>query len=174
MGKEYYQKHKERLNVKMKEWRQNNPDYDKEYKIRNKDKVKKYMVTTIYTYKKLKYDTDINYKLRENIRVRIWNALKGKNKTSSSISLLGCSIKEYKLHLESQFKPEMNWNNHGKIWEIDHVKSCSKFDLNDPDQQKQCFHYSNTQPLFKTTKIALECGYIEEGNRNKLNKYNDK
>ena len=39
------------------------------------------------------------------------------------------------------------------------------------EEQKQCFHYTNLQPLFKTTEIAEQYGYINEiGNRNKGNK----
>jgi hypothetical protein len=45
------------------------------------------------------------------------------------------------------------------------------FDLEDIDQQNECFHYTNHQPLFKTTEIAAQHGYQNEiGNRNK-NKY---
>ena len=36
-------------------------------------------------------------------------------------------------------------------------------------KQKQCFHYTNTQPLFKTTSIAESLGYNELGNRDKSN-----
>ena len=70
--------------------------------------------------------------------------------------------------MELQFKPEKNWDNHGQIWEIDHIIGCCNFDLTNPDQQKQCFHYTNLQPLFKTSGIAKNFGYIDEiGNRNK-------
>jgi hypothetical protein len=65
----------------------------------------------------------------------------------------------------------MNWGNHGVTWEIDHIKACSNFDLTKLEEQKQCFHYTNLQPLFKTTEIAEQYGYINEiGNRNKGNK----
>lgn len=42
---------------------------------------------------------------------------------------------------------EMNWNNHGEVWEIDHIIPCSNFDLTKEEEQKKCFHYLNTQPL---------------------------
>lgn len=64
----------------------------------------------------------------------------------------------------------MNWNNWGQIWEIDHKLSCSNFNLSKLGEQKKCFNYKNTQPLFKTTKIAKDLGYDEIGNRNKYNK----
>jgi hypothetical protein len=103
------------------------------------------------------------------LRIRLIDALKGKNnKYKPTLKLLGCSIKKFKLYLESQFKPEMTWENHGDIWEIDHIKSCASFDLTDIEQQQECFHYTNLQPLFKTTKISESFGYINEiGNRNK-------
>jgi hypothetical protein len=92
------------------------------------------------------------------------------DKITKTELLLGCSFNDCKQYLEQQFKPEMNWGNHGIIWEIDHIKPCDSFDLTDIEQQKQCFHYSNLQPLFKTTEIANVLGYNEVGNRNKLNK----
>jgi hypothetical protein len=43
----------------------------------------------------------------------------------------------------------MSWDNYGrKGWHIDHIIPCDLFDLTDYKQQKQCFHYTNTQPLW--------------------------
>ena len=108
------------------------------------------------------------------MRIRLICSLrndKGDKKNSISI-YLGCSINGFKKHIETQFKPEMNWENHGDIWELDHILPCSSFNLELEEEQKKCFHYTNHQPLFKTTKIAESFGYINEiGNRNKINKY---
>ena len=39
------------------------------------------------------------------------------------------------------------------------------------EEQKQCFNFTNFQPLFKTTEIAKSFRYINEiGNREKSNK----
>jgi hypothetical protein len=62
--------------------------------------------------------------------------------------LLGCSIEEFKEHIEKKFKKGMTWNNYGE-WELDHIKPCCSFDLTDLEQQKLCFHYTNIQPLWK-------------------------
>ena len=62
----------------------------------------------------------------------------------------------------------MTWENHGKIWEIDHILPCASFDLTILEEQKKCFHYTNMQPLFTTTEIAKSFGYIDQiGNKNK-------
>lgn len=80
------------------------------------------------------------------------------------------SIKEQqKLYLEQQFINKMDWNNYGKIWEIDHIKPCSKFDLTKLEEQQKCFHYINLMPRFKTTEIAEQYGSNQIGNRNKSN-----
>ena len=42
----------------------------------------------------------------------------------------------------------MNWDNYGE-WEVDHIKPCSSFNLLNEEERKECFHYSNLQPLWK-------------------------
>jgi hypothetical protein len=125
-------------------------------------------------YTNHRYHTDYSFKLGLLLRTRFYHALKRGFKIHSVIDLLGSTIEECRLYVESQFKPEMTWDNHGVIWEIDHIIPCSSFDLTDIEQQKQCFHYSNTQPLFKTTSIAESFGYKNEiGNRNKSDNYEE-
>jgi hypothetical protein len=41
----------------------------------------------------------------------------------------------------------MSYQNYGSYWDIDHVLPCSSFDLADPAQLQQCFHWSNLAPL---------------------------
>ena len=101
----------------------------------------------ISKYHKFKTLTDPNYKIRKNLRRRIKDALDGKLKHSKTIELLGCSIESFRKHLEERFQPNMGWHNYGS-WHIDHIRPCASFDLSDTEQQKQCFHYTNTQPLW--------------------------
>jgi len=43
----------------------------------------------------------------------------------------------------------MTWDNHGQDgWHVDHIKPQYLFDLTNPKQQKECFHYTNLQPLW--------------------------
>jgi hypothetical protein len=68
-------------------------------------------------------------------------------KTSSSLDLLGCTVKECWKYLEQQFVPGMTKQNHGKVWHIDHIKPCCSFDLSKPEEQKKMFS------LYKFTTI---------------------
>jgi hypothetical protein len=183
-NKVYNTKNKKNIKKYNKERYENNKEEIlnkiKIYHINNKEKVKSYIKSWfnknkeyINEYNRNKYNNNLEFKIKLTLRNTLISKLKDKNtkKQISSVDLAGCTIEELRQHLEQQFKPEMNWNNHGVIWEIDHIKSCSSFDLTDIEQQKECFHYSNLQPLFKTTEIAESFGYTNEiGNRNK-NKY---
>jgi hypothetical protein len=99
--------------------------------------------------KRLRMVSDVNFKLAERLRIRIWDAVKGDQKSGSAVSDLGCTIPELKAHLESKFQPGMTWDNWGKTgWHIDHIKPLSKFDLADRQQFLQACHYTNLQPLW--------------------------
>ena len=64
-----------------------------------------------------------------------------------TMKLIGCDIPHLIKHLESNFKDGMTWDNYGK-WHVDHIQPCISFDLEDINQQKKCFHYTNLQPLW--------------------------
>lgn len=55
-------------------------------------------------------------------------------------------------HIADQFVNGMTWENMGQ-WHIDHIRPCASFDLTDPEQQKECFHYTNLQPLWATDNL---------------------
>jgi len=57
------------------------------------------------------------------------------------------STSEFQIYIRGQFQPEMTWENHGVVWELDHIRPCASFDLSDPEQQKICFRWDNFQPL---------------------------
>jgi len=88
-------------------------------------------------------------KLAATIRSRIKDVLKNGYYTPRTEKLLGCSYKELKDYLESQFKEGMTWDNYGFYgWHVDHIKPLSSFDLTKPEEQNKAFHYTNLQPLW--------------------------
>ena len=78
----------------------------------------------------------------------------GQTKTKTDCEYLGCSIAEFKAHLESGFQAGMNWDNYGK-WHIDHIIPL-KFHTPVPtiDIIKTRLHYTNTQPLWASDNIS--------------------
>lgn len=120
---------REKMNNQVKEWRQKNPKYITDW-IDNKIK------------------TDPNYYLKSRISNSLGMSLKG-GKLEKTVWYLGCSIKDLKIHLEKQFTEGMNWDNKGKFgWHIDHIKPLNTFNLENIDEIKACWHYTNLRPLW--------------------------
>ena len=94
---------------------------------------------------------NVNYCIMNKLRMRISCAVKsqGAYKADKTKSLIGCTVKELKDFLEKQFDKDMTWSNYGFYgWHIDHIIPCSKFDLTKEEEQRECFHYRNLQPLW--------------------------
>ena len=152
-------------------WHVNMPEESLKKK-RNKDKANRH----IYTQKCLeKRRTDPHAKLRHNISTSTLAYIKkdksgnGK-KVCKTRELLGCDYKEFKIYFQNKFTKFMSWEKFMSAEiHIDHIIPCSSFDLSNLEEQKKCFHYTNLQPLWATTAIAIENGedasYI--GNINK-------
>ncbi len=140
-----YQKNRDRYLRKAKEWDKKNPEYRKSR--RYKDQKNK--------TRRKRYSQDVNYKLSEKIRnysLRVTNAVK-KNKPLRSLDYLGCSIEEFKNHIESQWQEGMTWDNHSLDgWHIDHIVSIDWHIKNSTDPW-QANHYTNLQPLWSTENI---------------------
>lgn len=171
--RKYYQKNIEKRRIQSrknkKKYYQANVDkcrkYRKEYVIKNKDIVNQ----KSKIYNKEKYNNNVEFKIKLNLRTRINAVLKGNNKSKSTLELLGCSLDFFKQHIESQFTKGMTWENHNMFgWHIDHIIPCAKFDLSDSKQQKICFHYRNMQPMWAKDNLSKGGKIIEGQNQLKI------
>ena len=153
----YRVENKEKLKIKkQKEYILNRDKYllrAKEYASKNKNLRNTYLINY--------YNTNPEAKLIKNLRNRtnIFIKKAGAQKVSNSSKLLGCTGKEARQYIESQFTKGMTWGNYGLDgWSIDHIRPCSSFNIFDPAQQEACFHYTNLRPLWTTTAIAVSYG----------------
>ncbi len=64
-----------------------------------------------------------------------------------SSDLLGVTVIEAKRYIEAQFEAGMTWQNHGIVWEIDHIIPLSAFDLTKPSEIFAASHYRNLRPI---------------------------
>jgi hypothetical protein len=87
----------------------------------------------------------VQHRVASSLRYRLYVAIK---KWSYIKDLTSCTTRWLVKWLEIQFKNDMSWENYGKIWHIDHIRPCASFDLISEEQQKECFHWSNLQPLY--------------------------
>jgi hypothetical protein len=139
----YYKNHTNEGIERAIKWKKRNPELIKIYRrtnyLKNKDKIR--------AYNQLPHN-----KIKINLRNRLSHACRGR-KCSTTDKLVGCSWQNLMNHLESQFQSGMTWKNYGK-WHIDHKRPCASFDLTDHAQQKECFHYTNLQPLWAKDNLT--------------------
>jgi hypothetical protein len=95
--------------------------------------------------------------LKSIVSHRVWSALK-ENKVGRSLEYLGCDIPFFRAHIESQFTPDISWENYGK-WEIDHIVPI-KYNNPTMDEVVERLHWSNTQPMWAGENAAKGNKYI--------------
>ena len=127
---EYYQKNKKKLGDRTRSWESRNKQRVLE-KARIREKVRR--------------ETDPLYKATELLKCRARHyRVTG---TKAGFELLGCTQAEFREHIQRQFKPGMNWNNHGvRGWHYDHIFPLAKC-KNEEELIRAC-RYTNIQPLW--------------------------
>lgn len=98
--------------------------------------------------------SDVGFRLKCNLRKRLSFLLRLSltKKTEQTMDLLGCSIDYLKAHLASKFTEGMSFENYG-AWHIDHIRACDLFDLTKETERRECFHYTNLQPLWAVDNL---------------------
>lgn len=128
--KRWYSIPKEERQAKAKLYRQMNID-----KIREKDR-----------------ERHEKNKLNRNMSKALYRALKENKAERHWEDLVPYNLQQIKEHLESQFTPEMSWDNYGTYWEIDHIIPQNLFHIeteNDRDFQI-CWSLANLRPFEKS------------------------
>lgn len=146
--KKYYKKNKKEILKRNKEWEKNN--YEKRKAARSKPEQRKKRREWENNYKSNRRKTDPLFKLSDTIRngvARVTRAVK-QQKELHSLEYLGCSLEEFKSHIESLWLDGMSWENHRfDGWHIDHKVPLDYF-VKNSDDPWVANHYTNLQPLW--------------------------
>jgi hypothetical protein len=172
-SKERYEKNKTKILADQKEKRKD-PEFkkkklilDNKWKAKNVEHLRKYFRDRARLLSK----TDPIYKLRCQIRKsarRVNEGMLGKHRTRvSSLNQLGCTIEEYRSHIESQWEDWMNWKNYGPDldtqWQIDHKTPIDWF-IKNSSNPHEANHYSNLGPLRGRDNIEKSNKIYNENN----------
>ena len=104
----------------------------------------------IISYKDKRIKINYNVKFCKLFTQRLKRFIKNSTENKSICTIIGCSIKHLRLHLEDNFQDGMTWDNYGlRGWVIDHKIPTSVFNLQDFNQVIICFNWKNMQPLWE-------------------------
>lgn len=138
-------------------------EYQRQYRKIHKDRVRdskrKYyqnhreeIISKVKHKEQIQLKTNINFRLRKNLRCRLYQAIKNNYRGGSAVQDLGCSIEDFRKYIENKFEIGMTWNNYGQ-WHLDHIIPLAKFNLSNRQEFLQACHYTNYQPLWAEDNI---------------------
>ena len=145
-AKAYRESHEEEVSATQKAW-YSRPENKKSHNLRQYNR----------------YINDVQHRLSCNMRTRLRRSIKQNWQSGKTIDEIGCSIESLKKHIESQFQPDMMWDNWGRGgWELDHIRPLSSFDLTKPGQLLEATHWTNIQPLWANQNRSKGGRYCEK------------
>lgn len=100
---------------------------------------------------KVRYKEDISYKTQvqcRNLLFRVLSLTKNE-KDGSTFDILGYSSEDFVESLQSKFIDGMSWENHGDVWEVDHLIPVSRYLKDGVDDPKVINSLDNLIPMFK-------------------------
>jgi hypothetical protein len=149
-NKAYYEANKEKMAAHNKK----NYEDNKETYMANKKIWREANREKIRAKENARLNSNPTLRLKKNCRFRIWSALKYKKK--KTVEYLDCSIDFLEKWLEYNFTEDMNFDNYGSYWHVDHVIPCSKFNLDIDEDIEHCFRWTNLQPLKASINVSKQ------------------
>jgi len=162
--KQYRQSEKGKKKKKKYQQTAKSKDAKKKYYKTEKGKAvrKKYQQSVKYKKANGKYRKSAKFKetqkkgyAKNKISKRLSNAIRGSLKGNKNgrhwEDIVGWTLQQFKNRFNQLFKPGMTWENHGTVWDIDHIQPLSIHNITSTDctDCKRAWELSNLQPLFK-------------------------
>ncbi|MCX5895433.1 MAG: hypothetical protein NTZ51_06350 [Proteobacteria bacterium] len=110
---------------------------------------------------KNEHNTNINYRIKKSLAARLRAVIV---KNDSTMNYIGCNIQYLREWFEYNFTSEMNWDNYGSYWSIDHIIPVCKFELTDEDEKLKCCNWTNLMPVtvkYNSSKKSIDMEQIE-------------
>ena len=168
--REYYDKHKIDIAIRVKQYRIDNLERykqaQKESRIKNIEQIRKTQTAwvrqnpvKIKTYAK-KARAKIRNTLQGRLNIQMSTSInkslrEGSKNGRSWESLVGYTAEQLRKYLERKFLPGMTWKNR-KEWHIDHIIPIAAFNYETPEDIdfKKCWRLKNLQPIWAKENLS--------------------
>ena len=110
---------------------------------------------------KNEHNTNINYRIKKSLAARLRAVIV---KNDSTMNYIGCNIQYLREWFEYNFTSEMNWDNYGSYWSIDHIIPVCKFELTVEDEKLKCCNWTNLMPVtvkYNSSKKSIDMEQIQ-------------
>lgn len=113
-------------------------------------------------YEKNRKANDELFRISKAMRTLISMSFKNKGiiKNNKTAKILGCEFNEFLNHIQSQFQPNMSWDNRSE-WHIDHIVPLAS--AKSEEEILRLNHYTNLRPLWAIENLKkgskLLCQY---------------
>lgn len=165
-SRKYNEEHKEEIKkrkdehrdenlIRYKKYNDEHKEQRKQYKLEHREHIREYNKQYNKQYKERRKVWLFNHKDRLKFKLRVIRcvsaSLRGKYEDLTKLGIDFYTVDELRAHLESLFTPEMNWDNYGSYWELDHIIPQNCFNLESPESKdfKICWSLANLRPLEK-------------------------
>lgn len=136
------------------EWRDDRPNiskaYSKKYRAKPGAREKR------REYKKKVYLANPQNKIADNYRSRL-RIFMIKGTGIKMTKVLGLDHDQFRNWIEFNFKDDMNWDNYGKRWNLDHITPCLEYDLTVQEELEKCFFWENISPIYCEKNSEKSC-----------------
>jgi len=112
---------------RLKRWKKDNPELVREHRR--------------------KYRSKDSWKSIQSLRKAVHRVLKLGQKRFCSSRYIGIDLSEARVRIESMLRDGWTWENHGKLWHIDHIFPIAKANLDDPVELLAVSNYRNLRPI---------------------------
>lgn len=105
-------------------------------------------------------NTNMNYRIKKSLAAQLRNVL---TKNDTTMNYIGCNIQYLREWFEFNFTEEINWDNYGSYWSINHIIPVCKFDLTDENEKIRCWNWTNMIPVpinFNSSKKCIDINQI--------------
>jgi hypothetical protein len=100
-------------------------------------------------YQRNRYKVDVGWRERLRLKQVLRRIVLGRNTDARSVELTGLPKYDLRVYIQAQWQDGMSWGNYGRIgWVVDHIIPCCEFDLMNPIDVRNCFHFSNLRPMW--------------------------
>jgi len=130
-----------------KRWNSENKEQHNESTYRWRRENAEHHAAYVAGYQSERKKRDPQFKLLSNMRSLLYNHLTRKDlkKHEHLEQYLSCSFDDFMIHIENQFTEDLNWDNYGSYWSVDHICPCSQ--AQDEREFVKLWHWSNLRPM---------------------------